>query len=264
MEPKIALCNIFDQDGARLAAFARQHGFTAIDWTVDPDLSEQRFLSEIGHLDGLEVRYHCRFFDHEIACCGRAGVRALEVYRGVIQKIRAAGGKFMTLHIGLGRRNGDGLDLGCALENLKTLVCAGQQAGIQICLENLASGWTSDPDLFHDLVLGSGAGVTIDFGHVLAAAPGNGSSVFKRFIAPFRDRVQNCHIYHQELPEIGHTPPAGLDDIYPRLHLIRTRTFCRWWVIELQTPEEILHTRALIEAFLNNADRTSGVCAAQG
>ncbi len=263
MEPILALCNIFDQDGRRLAEFARDNGFAAVDWTVDPELPEDRFLSEIGHLTGLEVRYHCRFFEHEIARPGSVGAHALSVYQDVISTIKAAGGSCMTLHIGLGTESGDGLDFESAADNLKALVHAGRAKGVHVCLENLASGWTSDPVLFNRLIQHSGAGITIDIGHVRATAPDDGAGLLRKFLSPYGSRITNCHIYHTELPGRGHIRPGRPQDIFERLHLIRTQTPSRWWVIELQDPADILCTRDIISCCLAEDMMEAGAPAMQ-
>ncbi len=253
MKTHLALCNIFGQDGAAAAAFAREHGFSGIDWTIDPELPEQRFLSEINHLADFEVRYHCRFFQHEIALPGSAGIHALAFYKVVLRRIQAAGARFMTLHIGLGQPANSGLDLTCAAHNLRELVDAGRRAGVTVCLENLAGGWTSNPRIFNYLIRNSGAGITVDFGHALAAEPGGGPEAFREFVSAFPERVANSHIYHREVPGSGHTPPNVLDDILERLHLLKTETDCRWWTIELHEPNDILHTRRIIVDYLNRS-----------
>lgn len=262
MIPTLAVCNIFGSDGAGLAAFAREHEFSGIDWTIDPDLPEDRFRQKIAHLADFEVRYHCRFFEHEIALPGSAGVRALNLYKEMLRRIQAVGGQFMTLHIGLGRPANEGLDLASARKNLRELVTVGRGLGITVCLENLADGWTSDAPLFNRLVGETAAGITVDIGHAPERGSDSGTAAMRALVAEFPERVHNSHIYHREVPGNGHTPPQTASDLRSRLHLLGTRTPCCWWVIELQDPDEILHTRDLIMTCLHETAPPVDACLA--
>ncbi len=69
MKPRIAICNIFDQDADRLVDFAVRNGFEGIDWTIGTDQSEKTFVSQMEKLGGLEVRFHCAFSGIDFRLC---------------------------------------------------------------------------------------------------------------------------------------------------------------------------------------------------
>ena len=111
MQPEIAICNIFGQDADRLAEFAFSNGFSGIDWSIDPDQSEREFVSLMGRLAGLQVRYHCRFFGVDLAYTDRRGDESLALLTATVEKVALAGGQQMTVHIGLDNPSGAGIEL---------------------------------------------------------------------------------------------------------------------------------------------------------
>ena len=143
-----------------------------------------------------------------------------------------------------------------AIENLKELVQLGGESGVTVCLENLAWGWTSRPNLFEKLIRLSGAHVTFDIGHAHACeAVQNHYYTIKDFVTPHADRVVNAHLYHTEIEGQGHLPPANVEDVARRLKLLHD-IGCPWWVIEVRELEGLLKTRSIITNFfeqhLNN------------
>jgi len=124
---------------------------------------------------------------------------------------------------------------------------------VKVCLENLAWGWTSKPNLFEKLIRRSSAGVTLDIGHAYVCESVSSQQYgIEDFVSPHGDRVFNAHIYHTELPGIGHVPPERLDEIEDRLALLE-HIGCSWWVIEIKTPAELLQTKRIIDEYLNRA-----------
>ncbi len=251
MQPNIALCNIFDQDAEKLAEFAAEHGFSAIDWSIDPTLPEQEFLSLMQSLAGCQVRYHCRFHGVDVAYTDQRGDDSLALLLRTVEQVARAGGRHMTVHCGLGNPSGEGIELARAIDNLTILVAHGRANGVSVALENLTTPLTNDPFLFRRMVLESDAYVTIDIGHAHAVRhlrPQN--DIYRDYVLPHRDRILNAHIYHTELDGYGHVPPDCLTDIRSRLQLLELAKSCDWWVIELMKPAEILHTRTLLQSHL--------------
>jgi hypothetical protein len=100
----------------------------------------------------------------------------------------------------------------------------------------------------------SDAFVTIDIGHAHAVRHLHSQKeVFEEYILPHRDRLLNAHVYHTELEGYGHVPPADLTDISDQLDLLGLADSCDWWVIELMKPSELLHTRDLLENYLETS-----------
>jgi sugar phosphate isomerase/epimerase len=71
----------------------------------------------------------------------------------------------MTIHLGLGRLDYEDLSWERSVKRLGDLVRYGEDLGVCVCLENLASGWSSRPELVEKLVRKSKAAVTLDIGH---------------------------------------------------------------------------------------------------
>ncbi len=256
MRPKLALCN-FIQDVDSLKDVAFRNGFDGVDWTFTLEdlprtpLQESRLYEHITRLQPLEVRYHCAFKEVDLGDTNAS--RAAEARKllwntcRLVSKLR---GKYMTIHMGLGRDSMEDLHWDRTLECLGNLVEYGRGLGVRVCLENLASGWSSRPELFERLIRKSGAGVTLDIGHARVCPSVECQHyTFEDFIFPHEDRVFNAHIYHEERDET-HIPPTGVQDLAERLELLLGLP-CDWWVLELREEEPLLATRRVIEDFFD-------------
>ena len=256
MKPRLAIGNIFDQDADRLLEFAILNGFEGIDWSMDKEQSEKAFILQMERLSSLEVRFHCAFPGMDFAYADSRSDSSMEVLKQTIERIALVGRSHMTVHTGFGHVPADELDFKKAMRNLTILVERGAHCGVRVSLENLSSHWTSDPELFAKLISHSGAGVTLDIGHVHASRSRDAvGTACERYILPNKNRIINAHIYHTELEGSGHVAPGGLEDIYDRLELLKGAESCTWWVIELKNTRDILHTRDLL-AHYNNASFT--------
>jgi sugar phosphate isomerase/epimerase len=253
---KIAVCNILD-DLQDLKEFAIDFRFHGIDWSFDlsklPEApaQESRWAKDQSKLAPLEIRYHCPFNRIDIGSDDPEQAKeAGDIFRRLIRLVSKAGGKFLTIHIGLGHNSTEPLSWDTTIDNLKSLVQFGVTHGVTICLENLAWGWTSKPNLFEKLVRQSGSGVTFDIGHAYVS-----ESILTQqyniedFVTPHIDRVFNTHIYHSEIEGKGHLPPSDIKEIKDRLALIKS-IGCSWWAIEIKEKSQLLQTKKIIDEFL--------------
>lgn len=254
--PKVAMCNIFP-DTHQLRDFAAAHGFSGIDWSLDMDAlpkgpaEESRWAKGISALAPLEVRYHCPFYRMDLGHDDPEKAKeAGDLFRRIIRMVSGLEGRYLSIHIGLGRNSTEPLSWDLTIANLRSLVQYGDNHGVKVCLENLAWGWTSKPHLFEKLIRKSGAGVTFDFGHARASESIQ-TQLFTMgdFLVPHHDRIFSAHIYHIETPGLGHIPPDQLGDIEDRLDLLR-ETGCQWWVIEIREAEGLLRTKTFIDTYL--------------
>jgi sugar phosphate isomerase/epimerase len=253
MQPTIAMCNIFDQDTERLAKFAAVNGFSGIDWSIDPSLPEREFHSLMKSLAGFQVRYHCRFHGVDPAYTDQRGDDSLDLLLRTVDQVARAGGRYMTVHSGLGNPSGEGIEAERLIDNLAILSAHGRNNGVAVALENLTTPLTNDPFLFRRIVAESDAFVTIDIGHAHAVRHLHPrDDIFGDYVLPHRDRTLNAHIYHTELNGFGHVPPSCLPDIHNRLGLLGLATSCDWWVIELMNPPEVLRTRDILRSYLDS------------
>lgn len=256
-QPKLAICN-FMSDVETLRQTAMAHGFSGVDWTFKladlpaNDIEESRLLRRISRLQPLEVRYHCAFKGIDL---GDADIDKANEAKGIFRKacrlVSRLNGKFMTVHLGLGRDSCDGLSWERSVGSLADLVSFAHDLGICLCLENLASGWSSRPELFEKLVRKSSAGVTLDIGHAwVSPSVQNQYYAFEDFVSPHHERVFNAHIYHEEKNN-GHTAPEKLEDVMDRLHLLSCLP-CDWWVLELREESALFSTFKVVYEFLDS------------
>jgi len=260
MKPKLVMCNIFPEVNG-LRGFARENGFIGIDWSFDLDrlpetpMQESRWARDQAVLSPLEVRYHCPFYQIDLGHDDPVLAEEAEaVFRRIIRLVSKVGGRYLSIHIGLGLDSTEPLSWETTLNNLRRLVQFGARHRVTVCLENLAWGWTSKPNLFEKLIRLSGAGVTLDIGHAhVCESVKSQQYAVEDFVTPHADRVFNAHIYHTEVPGQGHIPPENGEEIADRLALLQ-EIGCEWWVIEIKEPEGLLRTREIIEACLTYVD----------
>ena len=256
MKLKIALCNFFD-DIEQLKAFALDNDFSGVDWSFNMEelpsspLEEIRWAESLSVLNPLEVRYHCPFMKVDLGHEDSSKVlSALELFHQVIRLVSKTNGRFLTLHVGLGHNTTRILSWERTITNLRSLVQYGAERGVKVCLENLAWGWTSKPNLFEKLIRRTGAGVTFDIGHALACeSVSNQYFSPEDFVSPHPDRVHNAHIYHTEISGLGHVAPDGIEDIKERLDIL-CQTGCSWWVIEIKETQKLLWTKQIIDDYI--------------
>lgn len=255
--PKIACCNLIP-DVRELKNFALHHGFSGVDWTFAMEtlprtLREESSLVEtIAEIEPLEVRYHCALSRVDLGDLeDDEAEKALKVLRGVCRLVAKLGGHFLTIHVGLGLESTNGLSWERTLDRLAYLVRLAGDAGVRLCLENLAWGWTSRPELFEKLIRKSGCWGTFDIGHA-QVSPSVTTRQYRveDFVAPHADRFLNVHIYHREDGD-RHLSPASLTEIEARLRLVRQLPRCDWWVLELREREALLSTLEVVKEFLS-------------
>jgi sugar phosphate isomerase/epimerase len=266
MRPKLAIGNIFP-DREKVKAFARNHGFSGIEWSFDLETlprspaRESEWVKDVMAARPLEVRFHCPFYQVDLGHGDpEEAKKADSLFRRIIRLVSKAEGKYLTIHVGLGHNSTETLSWERTIRNLQRLVQYGMERRVVVCLENLAWGWTGRPPLFEKLIRKSGAGVTFDIGHAYAC-----ESVVSRqytiedFVAPHPHRVFNAHVYHTEVSGVGHVPPKGPGDLRGRLAILE-KIICPWWVIEIREPEPLLHTKRIIDAYLEEqGEKTSEV-----
>ena len=259
-KPKLAMCNIFS-DVAQLKAYALEHAFAGIDWSFDvrtlPDTpaEEAAWIKDMSELHPLEVRYHCPFFRIDLGHADPWEAKAAEViFQRIIRLVASTEGKYLTIHIGLGRDSTEPLSWEKTVNNLARVVQHGISQGVRVCLENLVWGWTSRPQLFEKLIRKSGVGVTFDIGHADACESIQSHDyTLEDFVTPHSDRIYNAHIYHTEVAGLGHVPPERLEDIQGRLDLLR-HIGCLWWVLEVREARGLLQTKQILDRYFTQVD----------
>jgi sugar phosphate isomerase/epimerase len=256
---RLACCNFLPEVKA-LKEFALTHGFDGVDWSFFQDdlpaspAAESAFARSISLLHPLEVRYHCPFSNLDLGNEDAAEARkAREVLRQVCRLVSKVGGHCLTIHIGLGLSHTLDLCWERTIKGLADLVRFANHLGVRLCLENLALGWTSRPELFEKLLRTTNVWGTIDIGHA-QVSPSVTSHLFRvaDFVMPHPERFLNAHIYHVER-SIGHIAPEKLADLWERLLLVQKLPLCTWWVLELREEAALLQTFGIVREFLTGS-----------
>jgi len=253
--PKIACCN-FISDPHMLKEFAITHQFDGIDWSFNQQnlprspFEESALVEIISDLQPLEVRYHCAFSRTDLGDIDSGlAAEAMIMLRRVCRLVSKLRGKYLTIHVGLGRNSTNNLSWNRTIEGLTELVRFANGMGVRLCLENLAWGWTSRPELFEKLIRKSGVWATFDIGHAQVSPYVETQHYeLQDFVNPHPDRFLNAHIYHEEMSEM-HIPAEKLDQINKRLELIEKLKSCDWWVLELREEEALLATLNVVREF---------------
>lgn len=251
LEPRISISNIYGEDAARLADFARKLDFKGVEWSVDPYATDIDLLKQIDLLHDFEVRFHMRWPGIEFAYADNRSEAAMDLYRRKLELIAVLGGRYATIHLGLKRIDCRDLDWRKAIENLASLVAFGDELGVTVCLENIIAGWTGKPELFEQIIRQTGAGVTLDIGHAHVCQMNQPEeNIYEQLTQPNRENIFGAHIYHTEISGVGHIVPENVLQIRKRLSLLNSLPNCKWWLIELSKPNEILRTRRICRDFL--------------
>lgn len=254
---KLTCCN-FIPDVKEQRRFALHHGFDGIEWSFDPESmpespdQESALARTISSLRPLEVRYHCPFKEVDVGVeDGAEAQRAVRILRNVCRLVSKLGGRYLTLHVGLGRDSTVDLSWDETLARLSDLVSFAANLGVRVCLENLSRGWTSRPELFEKLIRKTGAWGTLDVGHA-QVSPSVTADVYRveDFVAPHPEVFLSAHIYHEETPRDGHIPPTTLGDIEERLALLTELPLCEWWLLELREEGALIQTLRMVREFL--------------
>ena len=138
-KPKLVMCN-FMPEIQKLGDFARQHGFSGIDYSFDlenlprtPSL-ESSWVKEIATLGPFEVRYHCPFERVDLGHDDKAKAEEAEaLFRRIIRLISKAGGRYVTIHIGLGHDSTEPLSWDSSIDKLRRLVNFGRTMRVKVC-----------------------------------------------------------------------------------------------------------------------------------
>jgi hypothetical protein len=254
--PNLACCNFIPGVG-ELKQFALEHGFAGIDWSFYRDdlppnaAAEAELGAAISGLQPLEIRYHCAFERTDLGDEDPEKAKeAMRIFRRVCRLVSKLEGRILTIHVGLGLDSTLDLSWERTVDALGHLVRFADGLGVRLCLENLAWGWTSRPNLFEKLIRKSGAWATLDIGHArVSPSVATQHYTVEDFVGPQPGRVLNAHIYHEE-DEAGHIPPDNCRDLEHRLRILAGLPACDWWVLELRQRHPLLQTLALVRQFL--------------
>lgn len=259
MEPIIALPNFISQPEL-LRDFALEHKFTGVEWTFAPenlpvngapDKAETERAIKI--LAPFEIRFHAALPRTEPGHEDQAEAqKAVDALTDACRMTADLGGKYLTIHLGLGLDSTESLSWGRTVDRLTELRRLAGDLGVTLCLENLAWGWTSRPNLFEKIVRQTGVSVTLDIGHAQVC-----ESITSRcydiddFVVPHPHLVKGAHIYHEEHND-RHLPPSVPADVVDRLDMLWRLPDCNWWLLELRDQADLVQTRLVLDRYIHN------------
>ena len=260
-KPKLACCN-FIRNVDVLRAFALKYGFNGVEWSFDEynlagtPSSESALAERIERLRPLEVRYHFAFhridLGHESSEEAR---KAADVLRRACALTARLGGRYLTIHVGLGRDSTMDMSWERTIEGLRDLVRFGKDLSVKICLENLAYGWSSRPELYEKLIRKSGSLAVLDIGHArVSPSIENRLYDIEDFVTPHPEKFMGAHVYHKEEGD-DHLPPSGLEEMQDRLSLLTALPSCRWWTLELREENALVRTLGVVREFLDAREK---------
>ena len=264
MLPRLALCAHATPTLAETISLAREvPGPVCIEYSFDTGdlrraLSDSDSLHDLAGSD-FELRYHFPLGRFELANLDDdAAEVAFGQFVSATDIVARCGGRYMTVHAALHSGAHEYPVFECTQDRLRRLVDHGRERGVEICLENLRWGLTSEPEHFIALAEAADSAVTLDVGHAVssdvATSGGVSGAEFARMLAP---RIVAAHVYDREDPH--HIAPTDLDRIGDTLRVLLDESACRWWVIELFDADEVRSTRALLRGMLDAWALESGV-----
>ena len=203
--------------------------------------------------NGTSVRHHGYFPGFEIGNKDQLlAEQALSLHMKSIDAMTGLGDQVMTVHVGL--IPDIALDHSHVINNLRRLVDYGRERGVTISLENLRFGPTSNPETMLKWSGESGASITLDVGHAVSCdRVHKGELAVTHFIELFEHKLEEVHFYEYETDT--HYPPKDMSILGPIIDSL-LETKCTWWTIDLNSYEDILNTKNLIEYYLiENAEK---------
>jgi sugar phosphate isomerase/epimerase len=235
--------------------YAKGNHYQGIEWYLDyyrlPAWKglRDKFFNTLRKSD-LQYSFHAPSNDVELALKDRSySAVALEYLKMYIDFLAELAPVMFTIHIGARRIPIEELSWEHAMDHLKRLTEHGSSKNVTVCLENLAHGWTGNPEKLMEMVTASGARITFDIGHARGGKwvqEGHGTAPdFLNIIAP---KLLNAHVYEYENEKGEHLVPGSDTQIFPLLNRL-SEIGCQWWVLELNTYQEISQTRMVVEEY---------------
>lgn len=257
MRPTLAICKRVSETDYNSVSLALETTPSGIELTTDPldpraAVEQAELLREFSAND-LDIRFHFPLGSHEITSEPSDAADALERMKRLVVLMSAANETWLTVHAPLAS-DARGTELfALTRTRLRELVEFATEYRVNVCLENLCWGATSEPDLFLDLIESTGALVTFDVGHAVSSDVSRSGFSAEKFARELGSRIRCAHVYGHE--DGRHYPPENLDTIGPALDILCSLG-CPWWTIELTDHNDVRFTRELLADFLDARECT--------
>ena len=256
MTPTLAFCHFpFRKELMEIENYRKTRGYDGIEWSLDgwrlmvarerrrQALDRLRAASPICsvHAPHTDLEIGHRDAEHAKAAC-----RILQDYLDAAAEL---GAHHVNIHAGTFDPAPDELSNDNLVRNLAVLMEYAQHRGVQLTVENLRGGPSSEPESFAALLRQTGVPVTFDVGHARGCAwvqEGRGSVV--DFLRAIPTPILASHIYLIERDDT-HFAPQTVEDLAPTLDAL-IAAGCDFWVLELHSLKALEQTRGVVDQYL--------------
>lgn len=244
-----SLCCKYIDDIIMLAS---QNKFNAIEWDLNyipPTLDKQRqyYISEKIKYMTIEVRYHLPYSYIEIAH-QNDDIRMMSMFtmQQYIKFIAQLKGHYAILHIGYN----EGSQEDIALDSLDKLANYSEQMGVQLCIENLVKGLTTDNRFFGTALSIPNVAFCLDTGHadVIVSKDKKFFNVLNANI----NKICHAHCYKTEDDFYNHISFSNMNEVKKsQIFSLLLKSQCSWLTMELECQEEQNQQMGILNKYLN-------------
>jgi sugar phosphate isomerase/epimerase len=239
--------------------YAQREDYIGVEWYLNyirlPINSEsmENIFNKFRKYPNLYYTFHLPTKDIEIGHIdpelASASLKYLKMYISLLspwfkkQKYRS----ILTMHIGANGISMESLDWQRTKENIKELAEHAYNSNAVLNIENLKTGWTSNPESHLKLIEDTKAQITFDFGHASSSALIREKELSIDEYLNKLQRVSHMHFYDFETLDTGeHIPPKSWHQIKKDWQLIDKYKDISGIVLELTSIEDLANTRSLI------------------
>lgn len=250
---------IFKDDLDAALDYAQREKYLGIEWYLNyirlpiNRKSMKNIFKKLNKYPNLYYTFHLPTKDIEIGhldpVLASASLEYLKMYINLLspwfkeQDYRS----ILTMHIGANGISMDSLDWERTKENIKKLAEHAYNSNAVLNIENLKSGWTSEPELHLKLIKDTKAQITFDFGHASSSALIRENKLTISEYLKKLEGVSHMHFYDFETLDTGeHIPPKDWLQIEKDWYLIDKYRNITGIVLELTSIEDLSSTRDLI------------------
>lgn len=244
-----SLCCKYIDDVITLAS---QNEFSAIEWDLNfipPTLSKHRqyIISEMIEQTAIEVRYHLPYSYIEIAHQDD-DIRTMSMFtlQQYINFIAQLNGHYAILHIGYNEES----QASIALDSLNSLAGYSERLGVQLCVENLIKGLTTDECFLNDALSVPNVAFCLDTGHADVIIKKN-NKFFYGLDANI-SKIYHAHCYKTEDNYYNHLPFSSIDEVEKsQVFLLLLKSECSWLTMELDQQNDQNLQMRILKNYLN-------------
>ena len=184
--------------------------------------------------DNGEVRFHLPNSFWDIGAKDKnVSEDSFGYYCRLFEMIKFLNAQYAVLHIGA---TADA-DEDICFENLLKLAKRANDNGVNLCVENLIHGLSSDMAFIKKCLEIPLVNMCLDTGHAECVCRKKGEEVFK-LISSFKDKILHAHVYHFEDENINHIPFIEETIQGNKWLNLLQESPCEWYTTELELKKD--------------------------